>query len=36
MTQPDQKATVTIGDRTLHTTLKAGVVNPLDYAQASP
>jgi len=36
MTQPDQKATVTIGDRTLHTTLKAGVINPLDYAQASP
>jgi serine/threonine-protein kinase len=36
MTQPDQKATVTIGDRMLHTTLKAGVINPLDYAQASP
>jgi serine/threonine-protein kinase len=36
MTQPDQKATVTIGDRTLHTTLKAGIINPLDYAQASP
>ena len=36
MTQPDQKATVTIGDRTLHTTLKAGMINALDYALASP
>jgi serine/threonine-protein kinase len=36
MTQPDQRATVTIGDRTLATTLKAGMINTLDYAQASP
>jgi len=36
MTQPDQKATVTIGDRTLGTTLKAGIENPLDYAKAAP
>jgi hypothetical protein len=36
MTQPDQKATVIIGDRTLVTTLKAGMLNPLDYAKASP
>jgi serine/threonine-protein kinase len=36
MTQPDQRATVTIGDRTLSTTLKAGMLNLLDYAQATP
>jgi hypothetical protein len=36
MTRPDQKATVAIGDRTLVTTLKAGMVNVLDYAQATP
>ncbi|TMA24947.1 MAG: serine/threonine protein kinase [Deltaproteobacteria bacterium] len=36
MTQPDEKATVTIGDRTLTTTLKAGIDNDLDYAKASP
>jgi hypothetical protein len=36
MTQPDQRATVTIGDRTLNTTLKAGMFNLLDYAQATP
>ncbi|HEY6909971.1 MAG TPA: protein kinase [Myxococcales bacterium] len=36
MTRPDQKATVTIGDRTLVTTLKAGMVNLLDYSQATP
>ena len=36
MAQPDQKAIVTIGDRTLSTTLKAGVLNPLDYAKGTP
>jgi hypothetical protein len=36
MNRPDQKATVSIGDRTLVTTLKAGMVNVLDYAQATP
>jgi hypothetical protein len=36
MAHPDEKATVTIGDRRLVTTLKAGVLNPLDYAKASP
>jgi hypothetical protein len=36
MTQPDQRTTVTIGDRTLSTTLKAGMYNTLDYAQATP
>jgi serine/threonine-protein kinase len=36
MTQPDEKATVTIGDRTLTITLKAGIDNDLDYAKASP
>ena len=36
MTQPDQKATVTIGDRTLVTTLKAGMLNLLDYAKGTP
>jgi hypothetical protein len=36
MTQPDQRATVTIGDRTLSTTLKAGMLNLLDYSQATP
>ncbi|HET9752449.1 MAG TPA: serine/threonine-protein kinase [Myxococcales bacterium] len=36
MTRPDQRAIVTIGDRTLVTTLKAGMLNVLDYAQASP
>jgi hypothetical protein len=36
MTQPDQRTTVTIGDRTLSTTLKAGMFNTLDYLQATP
>ncbi len=36
MTEPDQKATVTIGDRTLVVILKAGTVNTLDYQKASP
>jgi eukaryotic-like serine/threonine-protein kinase len=36
MTQPDQRATVTIGDRTLAVTLKAGMPNLLDYAKGSP
>jgi len=36
MTQPDQRAVVTIGDRTLTTTLKAGTFNLLDYARATP
>ena len=36
MTQPDQRAIVTIGDRTLSTTLKAGMLNLLDYSQAMP
>jgi hypothetical protein len=36
MTQPDQRTTVTIGDRTLTTTLKAGMFNTLDYLQATP
>ena len=36
MAQPDQKAIVTIGDRTLSTTLKAGMLNLLDYAKGTP
>ena len=36
MTKPVQKVTVTIGDRTLSTTLKAGSLNTLDYAQGKP
>lgn len=36
MAQPDQKAIVTIGDRTLDTTLKAGMLNLLDYEKATP
>ena len=36
MTTPDRKVKVTIGDRTLQTTLKAGMINTLDYAQATP
>ena len=36
MAQPDQKAVVTIGDRTLTLTLKAGVLNLLDYAKGAP
>jgi serine/threonine-protein kinase len=36
MTQRDRKVTVTIGDRKLVTTLKAGFDNPLDYSKASP
>jgi serine/threonine-protein kinase len=36
MTQPDQRTIITIGDRTLSTTLKAGMFNTLDYAQATP
>jgi len=36
MMRPDQKVTVTIGDRSLTTTLKAGMLNLLDYAQGTP
>jgi serine/threonine-protein kinase len=36
MTEPVQKASVTIGDRTLTTTLKAGFLNTLDYAKGAP
>jgi serine/threonine-protein kinase len=36
MTQPDQRATVTIGDRTLAFTVQAGMLNLLDYAKATP
>ncbi len=36
MSEPSKKATVIIGDRTLVETLKAGVVNRLDYAKATP
>ena len=36
MTDPDRLVTVTIGDRTLQTRLKAGDDNRIDYAQASP
>jgi eukaryotic-like serine/threonine-protein kinase len=36
MTQPTETATVTIGDRKLSIELKAGWVNKLDYAQATP
>ena len=36
MTKPFQKVTVTIGDRTLSATLKAGMLNLLDYAQGTP
>jgi len=36
MTQPDQRATVTIGDRTLAVTIRAGMFNQLDYAQGAP
>ena len=36
MTQPAQQVTVTIGNRTLVTTLKAGMDNALDFAQAAP
>lgn len=36
MKSPDQKVTVTIGDRTLETTLKAGMINVLDYAKGTP
>ncbi|HYY52343.1 MAG TPA: serine/threonine-protein kinase, partial [Myxococcales bacterium] len=36
MTQPTESATVTIGDRKLSIELKAGWVNKLDYAQATP
>ncbi len=36
MTAPAQRATVTIGDRKLSKELKAGSVNTLDYAQATP
>jgi eukaryotic-like serine/threonine-protein kinase len=36
MTQPFETATVTIGDRKLSVVLKAGWVNTLDYAQATP
>jgi hypothetical protein len=36
MTTPDLKVKVTIGDRTLAVTLKAGMINTLDYAQATP
>jgi serine/threonine-protein kinase len=36
MTTPDRKVKVTIGERTLAVTLKAGMINTLDYAQAAP
>jgi hypothetical protein len=36
MESPDQKVTVTIGDRTFETTLKAGMFNELDYAKGTP
>ena len=36
MTQPFETATVTIGDRKLSVVVKAGTVNKLDYAQATP
>ena len=36
MTEPTQRASVTIGDRTLSLELKAGWVNKLDYAQVTP
>jgi serine/threonine-protein kinase len=36
MTAPTQRATVTVGDRTLSVELKAGWVNKLDYAQVTP
>jgi eukaryotic-like serine/threonine-protein kinase len=36
MKRPTQRATVTIGDRTLSITLKAGFINPLDYGEATP
>ena len=36
MRQPYQKVTVTIGDRKLVTTLKAGMLNELDYAKSTP
>jgi len=36
MKSPDQRMTVTIGDRTLFTTIKANWDNILDYNQASP
>ena len=36
MEAPVQRATVTIGDRKLSIELKAGSVNKLDYAQATP
>ena len=36
MTDPDQRATVTVGDRTLSVTLRAGMVNLLDYAKGLP
>ena len=36
MTEPAQRATITIGDRTLIETLKAGSLNRLDYSKASP
>jgi len=36
MTEPTQRATVIIGDRTLIETLKAGSLNRLDYAKATP
>ena len=36
MTEPTHRATVTIGDRTLVQTLKAGSMNRLDYSRATP
>ena len=36
MTDPDRLVTVTIGDRSLQTRLKAGDDNRIDYAQATP
>jgi len=36
MAAPYMKAVVTIGDRKLETLLKAGMINPVDYAQGTP
>ena len=36
MTQPDQRAVVTVGDRTLAVTVQAGMLNLLDYNKGTP
>jgi serine/threonine-protein kinase len=36
MTQPDQRATVTVGDRTLTVTVQAGMLNLIDYSKGTP